>query len=171
MNLLSLLKLHHSDYTTLKEEFVYSLILHASTSLLSVSLNNVTVFQVHLLGSGVWVDTRTVNQKSDGVRRSSLSLTEGIHQSLHWGSPLDLEEDLASAVTDLQVDVGVGWFLLCFLCHFLRVSGFEVMGQNVRGLVVGRFSLPSSREILTGRLFVCTPEGPRGSIVLAKSEG
>ena len=98
---------------------MYSRHLHAPASLLTVGLDDITVLQLHLLGRTVWVDPRAVDQKPHGICLAALSLTECVHQPLHGRGTLDLEKNLAGAVADLQVDVGVRALLFSFLRHFV----------------------------------------------------
>ena len=52
-----------------------------------------------------WVDSCTVEEKSNGGGCFSLALAEGVHELREGGGALDLEEDLVVVVRDLDIQV------------------------------------------------------------------
>lgn len=52
-----------------------------------------------------WVDSRTIEEKSNRGRCFSLTLAEGVHELREGGGALDLEEDFVVVICDLDIQV------------------------------------------------------------------
>lgn len=115
--------------------------LNGSTNLFSVSFNNVTFFHFQTLWSVFRLNTLSLVQESQGVWLTTLSLTEGFHESLQLGDLFDLEENFGATVGDLQVNMGGIcclwlWFfrhvLLCGASMFAELLAALGRQQHVR---------------------------------------
>lgn len=90
----------------------------ATSDLLSVGLDNVTLVHVQALRCVFRLNSLALVEKPQAVWLASLSLAEGFHESFQLRDLLDFEVDLRVTVGDLQVDVGaVGWLWLWFVGH------------------------------------------------------
>lgn len=89
----------------------------STSNLLAVSLDDVAILQIQVLWRVVRGNSGPVDQESQRFHRLTLSLAKSFHQSLHRSGFFDLEEDLGSPITDLQVDVGIVWLF------FFRLFG------------------------------------------------
>ena len=110
-----------------------------------MGLDDIVVFHIQVVGRLVGLDADAVVEKAQRVHLLALALGEGLHEAAQRGGALDLEEDLAGAVGDLEIDVGFGLdfgLLLLLVGHGAVAFGRGRVGHGRRqvghGAAVGR---------------------------------